>query len=162
MARLLLSKGIDDKLLFRCSNRVTAHQYIKTLAGRYEAHWRPYHLWTSTQKFIIKKFYDDNKNFHVNYTPGSDLSRYYTIYIARFDTAPCTRDIRDHTHIGSSVTPLCQRLRYRHAHWPLMARIIVDDLVLSTCNFTLSLFSVCLIVSRVKLYLSRVLIHVPI
>ena len=28
--------------------------------------------------------------------------------------------------------------------------------------FTLSLFSVCLIVSRVKLYLSRVVIHVPI
>ena len=137
MARLLLSKGIDDKLLFRCSNRVTTHQYIKTLAGRYEAHWRPYHLWTSTQKFLINKFHDDNKIFMLIIRPGL-ICPATILYIARCDTAPCTRDIRDHTHIGGSVTPLSERLRYRHAHWPLMARIIVDDLVLSTCNFVTS------------------------
>ena len=56
MTRLLLSTGVGWKSLSRCSNHVTTHQCytsIKTWAGLYEAQWRPDHLCTPTQKFLI-------------------------------------------------------------------------------------------------------------
>ena len=55
MARLLLSTGVGWKSLSRCSNHVTTHQYIhrSRLGSACTRRWRPDHLCTPTQKFLI-------------------------------------------------------------------------------------------------------------